>query len=278
MNIRQRLGIELIRAKIKVLTIFSKRKTAEKAFELVTTPLSRSVSKDMQYDEALSFTLDGLTVRGFRWNHPQAKRALILHGFSSAAFKFEIYVQPLVAKGYEVLAFDAPGHGISDGKTMNAIVYSNMIRKVMELYGPINSFIAHSFGGLGLSLALEQTPHNNETKVVLVAPATETTAALTGAYTLLGIKDSRVKKEVDNIIYEKSGRQPSWLSIRRAVHHITAQILWIHDEDDEVTPLADAVKAKEDNHAHINFVITKGLGHNKIYRDEAVKKMIIDFL
>lgn len=271
--------------KFKLIGIVSKRKAAERAFELFCTPFSRTVRKaGAKNAEPISFKVNNYIIKGHRWNHPpaglceQPKKALLLHGFSSAAYKFESYVAPLVKKGYEVLAFDAPAHGESSGNSTNALEYAEMIKKVIELYGPINSFIAHSFGGIALSLALESIPHDASAKIVFIAPATETSSAVDGAFTLLKINDAAVRKEFDNIIFEKSGKPTEWFSIRRAVRNINAKILWIHDEDDDVTPLKDALKVKTDEHSNINFMITKGLGHSKIYHDAAVKKAIENFV
>ena len=279
MKLVQKLGIAYIQTKFKVITFISKRKAAEKAFELFSTPFARSKRKDEPKSaEELNFIVNNLNVKGHRWNYEQQKKALILHGFGSAAYKFERYVALLVKKGYEVLAFDAPAHGDSEGKLTNAIEYSEMIKKVIELYGPVDSFIAHSFGGIALSLAMENLPHDCNTKIVFIAPATETTSAVDGAFAMLKIKDKAVRAAFDTIVFEKSGKQTEWFSIRRAVNNIKAQILWIHDEDDDITPLSDALKVKEDNHNHIHFVITKGLGHRKIYHDKVVKKTIENFL
>lgn len=279
MKLKQRLAITYIRTKFKIITAISKRKAAEQAFLLFCTPLERSVPKQMPKNaEAIGFTLDGKKINGYRWNHPQPKKALLLHGFGSAAHKFERYAAPLIEKGYEVLAFDAPAHGNSEGKRINAVEYTHMVKEVIKLYGPVECFMAHSFGGIALSLAMEDIPHDSNTKIVLVAPATETTAALESAFKMLGIKNKTVQKEMNNIIFEISGKETSWFSIRRAVKNINANILWIHDENDDVTPLADALKVKEDNHPHINFVITKGLGHRRIYHDAGVKKLIADFM
>ena len=286
MKLTQRLAIGYIQTKFKVLTIVSKRKTAEKAFELFSTPFLKSKKKGHPKNaERLGFTLSlpatkkvKLAIKGYRWNHPQPHKALILHGFGSAAHKFEQYVAPLVKKGYEVLAFDAPAHGDSEGITTNAVEYSEMIKKVIELYGPIQSFLAHSFGGIALSLALENTRHDAHTKIVFIAPATETTSAVDGAFTMLKLKDVEVRKEFDKIIFEITGRHTSWFSIRRAIKNIKARVLWIHDEDDDITPLSDALKVKEDNHPNINFIITKGLGHRKIYHDVSTKKEVIAFM
>ena len=286
MKLSQRLAIGYIQTKFKVLTIVSKRKTAEKAFELFSTPYLRSKKKKHPVNaEILSFTLsmpsgkkEKIAIKGYRWNHPQPYKALILHGFGSAAHKFEQYAGPLVKKGYEVLAFDAPAHGDSGGTTTNAVEYSEMIKKVIELYGPIQSFMAHSFGGIALSLAMENSLHDANTKIVFIAPATETTSAVDGAFSMLKLKDEEVRQEFDRIIFEISGKQTAWFSIRRAMQNIKASVLWIHDEEDDITPLSDALKVKEDKHPNINFIITKGLGHRKIYHDVAIKKAVISFM
>ena len=279
MKLKQRLGITYIQTKIKLTALVKKKKAAEQAFQLFCTPFAKAKRKEEPKNaEALQFKLNNKTVKGYRWNHPQQKKVLILHGFSSSALKFDRYVAPLIKKGYEVLSFDAPAHGASEGSTTNAVEYSDMIKKVMELYGPINSFIAHSFGGIALSLAMENIPHDEQTKIVFIAPATETTSAIDGAFAMLDIKDKAIRKDFDTLIFEMSGHTTEWFSIRRAVNNITAQILWVHDEDDNITPLSDALKVKEDNHANIHFIITKGLGHSKIYHDTAVKKAIFNFI
>ena len=62
------------------------------------------------------------------------------------------------------------------------------------------------------------------------------------------------------------------------MYNIKASVLWIHDEDDVITPWTDALKVKEDNHPNIKFVLTKGLGHQKIYHNDAVKTMLVNFM
>jgi alpha-beta hydrolase superfamily lysophospholipase len=149
---------------------------------------------------------------------------------------------------------------------------------VIELYGPVNGFIAHSFGGIALSLAMEKIPHDENTRIVFIAPATETTTAIDSAFKLLQINDKVIRAEFDQIIFEKGGYPVKWYSIKRAMKNIAANILWIHDEDDDVTPFADALKVKEVGFKNIEFIITKGLGHRNIYRNKSVQKKVTDFL
>ena len=279
MKLTQRLAIGYIQTKFKLLSAVSKRKAAEKAFVVFGTPFMKSVRKGpVKNAETIHFLLNQKKMNGYRWNHPQERKVLILHGFGSAAHKFEDYATLLVAEGFEVLAFDAPAHGDSEGDTTNAIEYSEMIKEAMEKFGPIQNFIAHSFGGISLSLALEQVPHTGNTKIVFIAPATETTSAVDGAFKMLKLKNEKVRNEFEKIIFNLTGKNVAWFSIKRAMNNIKASILWVHDEEDDITPWADALKVKEDNHPNIKFVITKGLGHRKIYHDESVKKQVISFL
>ena len=214
MKLLQRLGIVYIQTKFKLLTILSKEKAAQKAFEVFGTPFLKSKSKAaLKNAENIELLLNGKKVKGYRWNHPRPGKILILHGFGSAAHKFESYAVLLAMHGFEVLAFDAPAHGGSEGVYTNAIEYSAMIEKVIAGYGPIQGFIAHSFGGISLSLALEKIQHTINTKVVFIAPATETTSAVDGAFNMLKLKNKEVRKEFDKIIKTESGKETASFSM-----------------------------------------------------------------
>jgi alpha-beta hydrolase superfamily lysophospholipase len=281
MKLKEKLAISYIRTKFKLLSHISKRKTAEKAFELFCTPLLKSAGKNrtvFTWANRIHFTMNGLKVNGFQWNKEAPHKILVLHGFGSTASNFHVYIESMLEKGYQVLAFDAPAHGSSEGSTINAIEYSKMIEIVIELYGPVNGFIAHSFGGIALSLAMEKTPHDINTCIVFIAPATETITAIDSAFKLLQIDDKVIRAEFDQIIFEKGGYPVKWYSIKRAMKNITANILWIHDEDDDITPFSDALKVKEAGFKNIKFIVTKGLGHRNIYRDKSVQKKVTDFL
>jgi alpha-beta hydrolase superfamily lysophospholipase len=281
MKIKQKIAIGYIRLKLKAFAIFSKRKAAEEAFHLFSTPYLppiKTAPPIFENAERLNFLFNGLTIHGYRWNHSRTHKVLIIHGFNSQAYKFSKYVELLLKKDYEVVIFDAPAHGESEGKTINALEYSLMIKDAVKKYGPFNGFMAHSFGGIALCLALEDIPHDEDTKVVFIAPATETTTTLAYAMDFLGVKEKAVKKEIDNIVFEIGGKNTAWYSMKRAVHNIKAAMLWFHDEADTITPISDALLVKNENLPNIEFVITHGLGHHRIYHDAAVRERIIHFL
>ena len=280
MKLAQRLAIRYLRAKFKFLSSISKKKAAQQAFKLFCTPMYRHkkpLPKIFNEADKLQFTLRGMPVTGWRWNHPANKKIMIIHGFESSVTNFDRYVRPFIRKGYEVLAFDAPAHGRSGGRQITAPLYKEMIMAVNTRYGPITSFMAHSFGGLAICLALEEIPHTSSTKLALIAPATESSTAIDSFFGFLRL-DQDVRKIFEVLILEAGGHPVEWYSIKRAVKNINAKILWIHDRDDDTTPLADAQDLLNENPEQINSVITEGLGHRRIYRDNKVTKAIVDFL
>lgn len=281
MTFTQKLAISYTRAKFKILSSLSKKKAAEKAFELFCTPQFRN-RKDLppvfRVAEKITFVFREFRITGYRWNKGAGTRALIVHGFESSVVNFERYVQMLVKRNYEVLAFDAPAHGRSSGRQINAIIYRDLIKHVCTVYGPVERFIAHSLGGLVTCMCLAEIRHNAQCRLVLIAPATETSTAINQFFGFLEISDNQVRKEFEKIITRLSAQPVSWFSIPRALRKIKASILWCHDQDDKTTPLADVLKVQARNHANIEFYITKGLGHRRIYRDAGVGRKIADFI
>lgn len=280
MNVAQKLAVNYYRAKLNIIATISKKRAARKAFEMFCTPYKKNKKKTppiFAKAEKLEFDVDGYSIKGFRFNHPADKKILIIHGFESSIKNFDRYIGPFISKGYEVIGFDAPAHGKSDGKTITLPMYIQVLESIDQRYGPIDRFMAHSFGGLALTHLLEKFPSDRIVKSVLIAPATETTTAIDSFFRFLDLKDD-IRVEFDKYIYKKSGVEPSYFSIRRAMKSIESPILWIHDEEDEVTPLSDVLKVKEDGYTNIEFEITKGLGHRRIYKENKTVKRIVDFL
>jgi pimeloyl-ACP methyl ester carboxylesterase len=280
MALSRQLALKLIRTKLKLLSLLSRRKAAESAFQLFCTPQSRTkgnLPPIFEQSKKIEFPFEGNIVRGYRWNHPSSKKVLILHGFESSVVNFERYIEPLVQKRYEVLAFDAPAHGRSTGKTITVLTYKRLIHYVWNHYGPLDSFIAHSFGGLALCLVLEEHLHSDSTKIVLIAPAAETKTAINHFFNLLRLGNN-VRKEFDHLIQEMGGKPPEWYSVSRTAPSIKGRVLFLQDKDDYMTPLSDVKPIMDKNYPNFRFIISEGLGHRRIYRDDQSIERIMEFL
>lgn len=280
MKLAQKLVIEYFRASLNLRAVISPDWAARKAFTLFTTPRKRSkhpLPDIFKKAERISFIHQGNRIKGFHWNKDAEKRLMILHGYESSCRKFDHHIARSIKLGYEVIAFDAPAHGDSEGRSVHALMYADMIRQAINEFGKIDTFICHSFGGIALSLYLETVEHDKETKVVFIAPATETTSAINGFFRFLQL-GRHIRKAFDRRIKNVSGQYPEHFSIKRAMGNIHATILWIHDEDDLVTPFDDVKPLIDRGLPNIEFMITKGLGHNRIYRDNEVKRKLFSFI
>lgn len=279
MALAQKIALGYLRAKLNLLGVISPKKAAKEALIIFSTPyrkVRKKVPPIFEKSEHLQFTLHRKKVFAYRWNHPSPKRFLILHGFESSAYNFDRYVKPMVRKGYEVVALDAPAHGRSEGKTINLLEYIEAIHETWKRFGPFDGVMAHSFGGLAISLYLHQHPQNHPPQVALIAPATETSTAVDSFFRLLQLND-QVKEEFKRQVHQRTGFWPADFSISRVAASLQAQVFWAHDEDDDMTPLADALPIRQQNLPNFRFHITRGLGHRRIYRDNQVSRAIIDF-
>ena len=260
----------------------SPRKAAEQAFRIFCTPYSKGVKQKEPpiFHKALRHELlfETHRTKGFQWkpDQPNGQKILIVHGFSSYSYKFEKYIQPLLKEGFEILAFDAPAHGLSEGKMLNALIYMRFLATIEQNFGPVHGFIAHSLGGLASALLAEQMSHAVARKLVLIAPATETSSAIRGFYTLFRIK-APVQAAFEELIFEMTGKTAAYFSTGRVVQLLQFPVLWIHDQGDRICPYSDTVPIQAMQLPHVRFMITAGLGHNKIYRDKQVMTAILGF-
>jgi alpha-beta hydrolase superfamily lysophospholipase len=284
MKLAQKIVIGFYVSKFKILALISAKLAAKSAFNLFCTPYSRrkkyKVPKIFLGAEKITFNLDEYKISGFRWiptENSNGKKVLICHGFDSYSYKFDRYVSPLLKSGFEVLAFDAPAHGTSSGKTIKVTDYRQMILTINNNYGPIDSIMAHSFGALAVALAVEELEDSEHKRLVLIAPATETTFAMETFFKYVPIS-KKVQFEFNKLIEDLGGNPVSWYSVARVMQKINTPTLWVHDKDDAVTPYEHLQHLVEQNPPHIEFEITTGLGHSNIYKDNKIKKRIIEFL
>lgn len=281
MKLIQRIFLTYYTAKFKAIEFISPAKAAESAFELFCTPYSRRKTYEtpdaFKQAEKLTFSFQQHHIHGFHWEPkvPNGYKVLICHGFDSLSYRFEGYIEPLLQEGFEIYAFDAPGHGLSSGKTINALLYRDMILEVVDRFGPYDGIMAHSFAGIAVAIAIEKIKDNLLKRLVLIAPATETTRSLDDFCRHLKIS-RKLRTEVEKLIETIGGQPASWYSVARVIQSISIPTLWLHDINDRITPYEDMKHLTEHGLPHVEFVITEGLGHS-LYRDDTVANKIIGF-
>jgi pimeloyl-ACP methyl ester carboxylesterase len=226
--------------------------------------------------EQFHILVNNFKINGYRWQKDADKKILIVHGFESKAFNFDRYVTPLIEKGYGVFAMDAQAHGLSEGKTITLPEYMAMLIELEKQVGHFDGYVSHSFGGIAVCL-FQESFNNPLAKLVLIAPATETSTAIKLFCNFLNLKES-LRLAIHEYVFIKSGFSVEHFSIKRIAPNLTNPILWIHDEDDDITPISDMKPILDSKQPNISFLITRGLGHRRIYKDSNVVNRVIEFL
>lgn len=282
MKLIQRTVLTYYRFKFRLTAQFSATLAARSAFELFCTPYTRrktyEVPEVFKNADSQTFKFRQHTIHGFIWKPkvPNGNKVLICHGFDSLSYRFARYIDPLLHEGFEIYAFDAPGHGLSSGKTINALLYRDMILELVARYGPFDGIAAHSFGGIAVMLAIERLQSKLPKRLILIAPATETTRSINDFCRHLRM-GTKVRREMEKLIVQIGGQPPSWYSVARVIQSTSVPTLWLHDKKDRITPYDDMKHLIHLNLPHAEFVITDGLGHS-LYNDDAVANKIIGFL
>jgi alpha-beta hydrolase superfamily lysophospholipase len=277
----QKVAIYYYATKIKIIFLISKTTAVKQAFDLFCTPYSGKVIRIappvFQSAKTLMIIQDKLKIKGWQWNPEKSnhKKILILHGFDSCSYKFEKFIVPLTNLGFTVFAFDAPAHGISEGKTVNALQLKNTILTINKTYGNLYAIIGHSFGGFAAALAIESLA--NIQKLVLIAPPVETIKLINSFFSVVPLGE-KIKSSLIDHLESMSKQKITYYSTARALIENEVKTIWLHDEEDNICVFEDVAKIQNLALNHVEFYITKGLGHNKIYRDLEVKEKIFEFL
>lgn len=280
----ERIYLQYLRTKFKTLSKLAPATAGRMAFDLFCTPYPKYKKRKAPaiFNHARNLTVvmkDKTKIKGFEWQSksPNGQTVLIAHGYASFAYKFEHYITPLLKMGYRVLAFDAPGHGQSEGKHINVVVYQEAIEQIMQQCGPVNHFIGHSLGALTLSMIAEQIDRPNERKFVLIAPATKTTTTFDNFFKMMHF--NQVTKEAFiNQVLSLTSHKVEYFASDRALANYKGPLLWVHDQEDLVCPYKDLEEFQKNAPNNVEFLITNGLGHNKVYKTAEVMDQIMAFL
>lgn len=281
MTIQQQIALFYFKHKFKIISIFSVQAAAKSAFNLFCTPFNtrKSYNKPKIFEEAndIIFHFRQHSIHGFEWlpEKSNGKKILICHGFDSLSYKFASYVAPLLNGGYTVYAFDAPAHGLSTGKKINALLYRDLIIEINNRFGYLDTIIAHSFGCIAATLAIENSLMLLK-QLIILAPATETKQSLADFSTHLQLSFP-IRNELENIIVKIGGQPSSWYSVARIIKSVQIPTLWIHDQYDPITPFKDVDPIVQLKLKHVDFIITRHLGHS-LYKKEEVKEQVIQWL
>ena len=260
--------IPLIRAGNRALSALAPALAARLAGRLFTTPpRSRRPKAEIGLlASARARPMQVGTRRIETWVWGAGPSVLLVHGWGGRGAQLGALIGPLVARGFSVVTFDAPGHGASDTGTVTIPEITSAIRAVAESRGPLAAIVAHSVGATAAVRALWEGLDAGA--VVLVGPAADlVTPALRFSETFGFPRE--VREQMYRQSEERVGRSWSAFDAVALAPALAAPLLVIHDRGDAEIPWQHgAAIARSWRGAEL--LMTEGLGHRRILRDPDV--------
>ena len=208
------------------------------------------------------------------WSWGEGPTVLLVHGWNGRATQLGGFVKPLVERGYRVVAFDSLGHGDSDGNASSLPELANCIRQVVDELGGVYGIVAHSLGGAATTFALAYGMQAE--RLVFVSPPADPREFLKIFGSALGINDevrARVKRRVER----RLGVPMEEMQVLALAPSMRLPLLVIHDEQDKEVPV-DVGRSIAAAWPGAELIVTEGLGHQRILRDEEVENSAVSFI
>jgi pimeloyl-ACP methyl ester carboxylesterase len=207
------------------------------------------------------------------WQWGDGPPVLLVHGWEGRPAQFAGFVPPLLAQGFSVVAFDAPGHGGSAGSRASLRTFALAARSVADRVGRLQAVIGHSLGGLATLLALRENLQA-ESAVVIAPPSPG--SHFSGFCRQLGLNGGERMRIADRIEREV-GLPFAAVEGAALAAGLHTPGLVIHDRRDKEAPwLFGAATAASWPDAMLHT--TDALGHRRILRDPEVIESAVSFI
>ena len=237
------------------------------------TPLTTSVRDVLATGRPFRVCVDEGRVAAWAWGHGPA--VALVHGWGGRGGRLAFaHVAPLVASGFSVVAFDAPGHGDSDGTLSSMPQFARALTAVADAAGSLFGIVAHSMGGSASALAMANGLPVE--RAVFLAPAADPARYAQDFAKLLAVGPASLAGMRRR---SEARLRLRWsdLDVTRLAAGLETPLLILHDQADPTVPWAEgaAIAAAWPG---AEFVTTTGLGHRDIVRDPDVVVRTVAFL
>jgi len=209
------------------------------------------------------------------WSWGSGPAVYLLHGWGGRAEQLAALVPPLVERGFQVVAFDAPGHGDSAGRRSSAPEFARSLAEVVAHFGPAHAVIAHSLGAAATVFAMREGLAVG--RLVFIGPPADPLTWVDRFARSLGLTPAalaEMRRQSERRLRARWSDLPL-LPVRGLPE--PPPLLVVHDRDDREVPWQDgaAIAAAWPGARRVDTV---GLGHQRILRDPAVVQAVAEFV
>jgi pimeloyl-ACP methyl ester carboxylesterase len=212
----------------------------------------------------------GRTLRG--WTIGSGPAVLLVHGWGGRSGQLAAFAHALAGAGCTAVAFDAPAHGRSGGRTTTMVGIADAAAAVARRFGA-RAAIGHSVGGAGIAFA---AAHGLDLDAAaLVAPARSPVTFMDALSDALRLS-TPVRAALEDRIVRRVGIALEEVDVARCAPAAPPPLLVVHDDRDAEVPLAQGTDVARAWRAQL--VVTSGLGHRRIIRDASVVEEAVRFV
>ena len=206
----------------------------------------------------------------------EGKKLLFVHGWNGRSSQFFRIIELLSDNGYDITAFDLPGHGRSTRSATNLPEITDLISEVTKSRGPYHAIVCHSFGGVAALNAVRLGATFE--KLVLISPGVYEIKPMFKTFVgLFGLDEEYYADRLFDLAESLYGSSPGEFGLDRFSKQIGIDTLIVHCEDDKEALKEIAIALHGDMKNSVLYM-TDGLGHRRILRDQKVAEKVMNFL
>ena len=224
---------------------------------------------------------DGHRIAGESWG--DGPPVYLVHGWGGRRPHLGMFVKPLVAAGYRVIAFDLPSHNGSDPGAMapgrtTIVECAKAVHAVVDEFGPAHAILGHSLGAKATALAVSWGAAAQ--RLVFLAPMGDFTWYL-DAFAERHNFGRRIRDRLHRRLDRRLGMPLLDTDITASAAHAGDRpLLLIHDPDDPDSPYSSSSEIAA-TWPDARLETTKGLGrlaHYRILRHRPAITAGVDFI
>ena len=201
---------------------------------------------------------------------------MLFHGWESNAGSLGAFVDPLLEKGYRIIAFDAPAHGGSKGKFSNLVYFKKAAKEMILRYGVPHVAIGHSLGACAIIMcAYEENLHFERT--ILLAPLNRLMSVFEEYQKILKIPEKLFHLFLSHFEDFAGYSFQSFYFHNYGKKTSLNKVLLFHDEEDKITGFSHA-KDFEQNWEAIRLEPVRETGHYRVLWDKEMILKSMDYI
>lgn len=276
-------GFATFKRVLRLVAKQSPRLAARLSTRVLTTPPTarpkRAHAERIALATQFPINIGGAVARGYAWGNGPA--VIFSHGWCADASWFAPYITQLNLLGFQVVAFDAPGHGFAARARTDMFGFAACISGasdwVMANGGRVQAVVGHSFGAVAAAIAMRDWNIPCE-RLALISAFTDCSWVAKAFVQMAELPLSVC--ELMCAQHKGFGEGPmanARTSVIDMIRQEPKHVLLAHDRDDAEVPFWHGLALYE-GCRRATFYQTRGQGHRKILREPKLVDAVIKFV